>query len=930
MLAERYRIVGLLGRGGMGEVYRADDLKLGQPVALKFLPDHLLKDGAALARFHREVRIARQVSHQNVCRVYDIGEVDGRHYLSMEFIKGEELSSLLRRIGRLPADKANEISRQLCAGLAAAHNTGVLHRDLKPANVMIDENGNVRLTDFGIAGLVEEIRSEEVRAGTPAYMSPEQLAGNELTVRSDIYSLGLVLYEVFTGKKAFDAPTLGQLLDLRKGDTTPTTPSALVKEIDPLVERVILRCLEKDPDNRPGSALQVAAALPGGDPLAAALAAGETPSPEMVAASTREVGLKPPVAFAYLAAILIGLFSIVWLSQKSSITSQVSMEKSTETLRERARLLLQSAGYKDPPTDSAEGFHAYGDYLRYIKEQDNSPGRWDRLRSSRTPAVHYWYRQSPRYLLPAYGDSVRVNRGDPPDLVSGMVTVELDPEGRLWSFNAVPRQVDADVSRLSTSAAVPAQGSEIGNLRSQKGDLKSQNEAVGSGSGAQQSQEAGAPVPAQGSEIGNLRSQNGNLRPQSEGLRSQTENLGSQAADLKSQDQQAAIQPDWPSLFAAAGLDMSRFVPTRSKWAPPVSNDLRVAWEGSYSEQPQQSLRVEGASSKGKVVYFEIINPWSRPGQMQEAPAKRSDRIVQGSLLTIFFLAMVASILLARYNLRHGRGDRKGAIRLSVFVFSAFMLSWVLRASHVPTANEFDLFIRFAEFAVFISGLFWLFYVSLEPYVRRWWPHRIVSWSRLLAGGWRDPLVGRDLLLGTFFGVISALIYHLWFVAPRWFNFAPPSPRVPNFEYLLGLRIMAGEFFYNNLTLAIFLSLAVLFLLLLLRIVLRRDWAAIGVCALLLTFFSVDFSTNVLIDIAFSGLMTAIILFVLLRIGLLALTSCFLVLFLFQNCPITSDFSAWYIEATGFLIGLITVLAIYSFYISLAGQPLFKGKLLKD
>jgi len=115
MLAERYRIVGLVGKGGMGEVYRADDLKLSQPVALKFLPEHLLSDGAALARFHREVRVARQVSHKNVCRVYDIGEVDDRHFLSMEFIKGEELSSLLRRIGRLPQDKAIQIARQICA-----------------------------------------------------------------------------------------------------------------------------------------------------------------------------------------------------------------------------------------------------------------------------------------------------------------------------------------------------------------------------------------------------------------------------------------------------------------------------------------------------------------------------------------------------------------------------------------------------------------------------------------------------------------------------------------------------------------------------------------------------------------------------------------------------------------------------------------------
>src|SRR5215213_2642174 len=192
-LAGRYRIVSLLGRGGMGEVYRADDLKLGQPVALKFLPETLSADGAALARFHREVRVARQVSHRNVCRVYDIGEVDGQHFLSMEFIRGEELASLIRRIGRLPADKAVEISRQLCAGLAAAHDNKVLHRDLKPANVMIDSDGNVRITDFGLAGLAEEIHRDEVRAGTPAYMAPEQLEGSEVTIKSDIYSLGLVL-----------------------------------------------------------------------------------------------------------------------------------------------------------------------------------------------------------------------------------------------------------------------------------------------------------------------------------------------------------------------------------------------------------------------------------------------------------------------------------------------------------------------------------------------------------------------------------------------------------------------------------------------------------------------------------------------------------------------------------------------------------------
>ena len=158
VLEDRYRIVAMAGRGGMGEVYRAEDLKLSQTVALKFLPESIAQDGAALARFHREVRIARQVSHPNVCRVFDIGEADGLPFLTMEYVDGEDLATLLRRIGRLPSDKAIEIARQICAGLAAAHEHGVIHRDLKPANVMIDGRGKVRITDFGLADIAGQFQ----------------------------------------------------------------------------------------------------------------------------------------------------------------------------------------------------------------------------------------------------------------------------------------------------------------------------------------------------------------------------------------------------------------------------------------------------------------------------------------------------------------------------------------------------------------------------------------------------------------------------------------------------------------------------------------------------------------------------------------------------------------------------------------------------
>ena len=439
ILSERYRIIALLGRGGMGEVYRADDLKLGQPVALKFLPAHLSNDGAALARLYREVRVARDVSHRNVCRVYDIGEAGGQHFLSMEFIRGEELSSLLKRIGRLPGDKAIEIARQICAGLAAAHERGVLHRDLKPANVMIDERGDARILDFGLAEIFKDSRAQGVIEGTPAYMSPEQLAGGTLTVRSDIYSLGLVLYEIFTGKRAFDAPTLQGLIEQRERNALPTSLSSLVKDVDPLVERVIERCLERDPEKRPASALQVAAALPGGDPLAEALAAGETPSPEMVAAAPKEGALRSSVALSLLAAFFVLFILSLFTADRAMLHNRVPLEKPPEVLEERAREIARRAGYTQA-IDSARGFGVNEAYLRHVTEQDQSPSRWNRLTSGRPAVVHFWHRQSPFYLQSL--GSVWATFDDPPQNATGMTGARLDTQGRLIYFSAVPPQRD--------------------------------------------------------------------------------------------------------------------------------------------------------------------------------------------------------------------------------------------------------------------------------------------------------------------------------------------------------------------------------------------------------------------------------------------------------------------------------------------------------
>ncbi len=314
LLGSRYRILALLGRGGMGEVYRAMDLTLGQSVALKFLPEEAAHNERLLERFLGEVRIARVVSHPNVCRVYDIGEIEGMPFISMEYVDGEDLASLLTRIGRLPADKAVETARKLCAGLAAAHDRGVIHRDLKPQNIMMNKRGEVVIMDFGLAAIASELSGAEARNGTPAYMSPEQLKGAGVTAKSDLYALGLVLYELFTGKRPFDAKSVQQLLDMQEGAQL-TSMTSLAADIDPAVEKTVRRCLEADPANRPANALTVLAALPGGDPLAAALAAGETPSPEMVASAGKVEGMEVRYSVPCLALVVLFLAGTIPVRQ---------------------------------------------------------------------------------------------------------------------------------------------------------------------------------------------------------------------------------------------------------------------------------------------------------------------------------------------------------------------------------------------------------------------------------------------------------------------------------------------------------------------------------------------------------------------------------------------------------------------------------------
>jgi predicted Ser/Thr protein kinase len=443
VLGERYRVLGLLGRGGMGEVYRALDLKLDQAVALKFLPPAMARDQHRLERFRGEVRIARKVSHRNVCRVYDLGEIDGAPFLSMEYIDGEDLGSLLRRIGRLPGDKAIEFARRLCAGLAAAHEKGVLHRDLKPANIMIDGRGQVIIMDFGLAVAIDGVAAGDIRSGTPDYMAPEQQEGREVTVRSDIYSLGLVLSEMFTGQKASRASGEGPL---HQGKL-----NIAFKDIDPAVEKVIQRCLDSNPAKRPQSALDVSRALPGGDPLAEALAAGDTPSPQMVAASEDTGVLSVPAAVACVGIVVAGLAVLVFWGSRYNEINLMPMPYSPEVLRQKAHEIEARFGYADTPLDETHQFTVDPGYVNWMLKTWTVPAAYRAQVAREQPALlRFRHTDSPAYLVPIVPSGV-VSLNDPPRL-PGTIDMDLDPQGRLLLLRVISK---SEAQTAESQAPVP-------------------------------------------------------------------------------------------------------------------------------------------------------------------------------------------------------------------------------------------------------------------------------------------------------------------------------------------------------------------------------------------------------------------------------------------------------------------------------------------
>ncbi len=830
VVGERYRIVARLGRGGMGTVYRAEDLVLQQNVALKFLSGLRADHPVWIARLRNEVRLARTVTHPNVCRVHDIVESEGRWFISMEYIDGEDLASLLRRIGRPSLDKAIDITRQVCFGLAAAHSAGVLHRDLKPANIMVDGQGQVRITDFGVAALPEQISAADIRTGTPAYMSPEQITGRDVSIQSDLYVLGLVLYELFSGKPAFRAKTMAEYIELQE-NAQPEVLSELVNDIPDGVVRAVDACLQKNPRKRPTSALMVAALLPGADVLAAALAADQTPPPELVAAASARGRTFSRSRTAFLTAVFFAAFIILKISMPFRWDLLGAIPP--EGLAERSRRVLEDAGYPNPL--------AYADF-GYVAREIRLP-TWTELSPTSGTRPVFWYRQSPLPLAASNVESVMFGSGhatpdDPPHGRPDERIVMLDLSGRLLRFDAAPDERDAAPSEIA-----------------------SKGEAVF------------APL----------------LR----------------AADFVPQETQVNNVPS-DHEFPASRL----FVWHR----PPKESDLEYATVAS------------GESLDEKPVRFAVgpLPSGNRPPEAEQAAAHVPSPLMGDALMgksifrfstrVLFLIVMAVSLPWAWKGYWTNRIDRNGGVRMALVVFVGQMAVVLLRTYESPTLYEFVQrltlgAVRAAGFAALAAA----FYVAVDLYARRYWPHVLITWNRALMGKFADRDVRSHLALGACLGCFWALIANAERLLAQALSLTESlALRAENvMEKLYGGRALFASYL-DGATQAVLYGLLFLLLLVLARSVLRRPWMAAIIVGLLLVPMIVPRGANLFTSLFFLGLGgVAVCIWAMTRFGLLTIVVALFVVYVLKTTPMTADVTSWYFGFGACGLAIVAAIAAY-------------------
>jgi serine/threonine-protein kinase len=832
LLSERYRIVSMLGKGGMGEVYRADDLTLGISVAMKVLPAEMQGDSLWLERVRNEVRIARQVTQANICRVHDIGQALGRTFISMEYVDGDDLASLLSRIGRLPSDKALVISRQLCMGLAAAHEQGIIHCDLKPANIMIDGRGNAKITDFGIA--VTNRTSGARIAGTPAYMAPERARGEAPTQRTDIYSLGLVLHELFTGKRVQQGNSLVQIQEFHAKSGQSATRTSFTAELDEVTEAAIFRCLETDPEKRPESALAVAASLPGGDPLAAALAAGATPSPEMIALSGGDGGISRRLASSLAAACLMVLATLLFFGNRYSLLTRSPASVPGEALAAKAREVTKLLGLdgKALAAHDAWGMYWDGAFFEYARERLPAKERWQSMSDGSSRVLTFWYRSSPDPLRPWGWRTSWVSVEDPPGNPSYSTTIRLDSLGRL----------------VRCELTAPEGG-------------------FGQG---------GATGVACDAEV-------------------------------------------WRPFFAAAGLDMEKFSPTEPSRSPLVSSDHRYAWVGEFADRPGTRLGIEASSVSGRPVEFRLIPPWRTPdtGIPQAVPTRVA---VSNSIIkTLLLCAMVATVFLARRNLLSGRADRRGAFRLAALLFGLEVLRLLLPQFTLADLIGADFTGRIAGRACWMGLVTFGAYLAIEPFIRRWLPQTMISWTRILGGRWKNPRVARDVLLGLAAALVCAVTADIATYLLELTQGVMPRP------YIMEMQGLTGSGFLLSAIIDLVTGCTVGSLLLAVLLVGVRQYsgrmsvAAVVLAAVLTLLLHEGKSIDLLgpWQWLLAAAWACIGTWVMLRVGLLAMCVFLAVFDIMQSTVFLSlDLSAWHGFGGWLVVAILSVAAILCAYVA--------------